>query len=1070
MIRFIWNNWWRNKGRFILLLVGALIVSTGLSYLVGVTQSNNGTIVDELQNRWKSSYHIVVRPPGTRSVTEELNLLEPNYQSGLSGGISLDQYNQIKKMSDIDIAAPIAMVGFVNNDMVIDKVAVREPGVYRLNIKDDTDTGAGIETDDGSLYFTVGGWQPVGLGKEYGTMRYDGELPLSYGSEVMLAGIDPDAESDLVGLKEAMITDTNSEYFHKDDNSEKLVIDTDITETAIPVIISNKEFVESKRTFTISKLDLPFSSEEQAATMEKVKENGGEVYLDKQEGTKVESFTYTTQDVHKNLVNEILSPSEDQMDIDLQKIIGFKASPVEYKPVTSPFSDRWPFAYEVKPYTIPEDVSIAETEAYRPVTMFGAEFKDFPRVKLNIKGVFDPRKLNISKDPLTELPMETYFPSKSNWVLDQNENPVNPPMEMKPLNNPYGFLTKPPLMLTTLDAAAEIMGEKPISSIRIKVRGVDQLNDESEALLNKVANSIEKETGLITDVTLGSSPQPALTHIPGLKGKDSLGWVEQPWIKLGSSMSIFKEAKVGLSGVIASVILVAIVYVFSSNLIMMFTRQKEFAVLLSIGWRPSQLSKLLFLEATLIGVFVSVISWIILGYFYFTSDITTSLTRFSLIGLFGLLIYLLGTIIPAHLVKKIKPYETMKSGEITHTGRRWIPTRTIWSMSLNSFISKWKRSILSVISIALPTSLFVIFLFITFRLKGVMYATWLGEYVAMEVSSLHYIAMGVALLIAILTTTEIIWQNVSERKPEIALLKSIGWHDRHIRLLVLLEGAFSGLFAGIIGVLLALVFVWNTYDQFPTDQLPFFLLSIVIPVLTGMVGALFPARKAVKILPYQALGGSAEHSKQTEKRLKVALGTLGVVLFIGLLSVLGQAVPEVKNVATDKEKTEDVVGTAGETTEVFKFNNQNEQESENTQAQNSFDKKMESAWKVIQLDEEFEDLVTLKYSLGESKEGSNESTELIKVDSRMLYPKGDRNDGSVLAKVNSYTLLDEEGNVYQPTDTIVTEKKNWNGIYLKPGGEIDFTLVFEIPKNKQKLMLQGMHSFFPGELLVEIRN
>jgi hypothetical protein len=1069
MIRFIWKNWWRNKGRFILLIVGALIVSTGLSYLVGVTQSNNGTIVDELQNRWKSSYHIVVRPPGSRSVTEVLNLLEPNYQSGLSGGISIDQYNQIKAMSDIDIAAPIAMIGFVNNDMVVNKVAVREPGVYRLNIRDESNTGAGIDTENGSLYFTVGGWEPVGVGREYGTIQYNDVLPLSYGSEVMLAGIDPDAESKLVGLNEAMVHDSFSEYFDIDDKSEKVKIVTDITETSIPVIISNKEFVESKRTFTISKLDLPFLSEEQASTMEMVKENGGEAFLDKQEGTKIESFTYTTQEVHKNLISEILSPSENQMELDLQKIIGFKASPVEYKPVTSPFSDRWPFAYEVKPYTIPENVSIAETEAYRPVTLFGDEFKDFPRIKLNIKGVFDPSQLNISKDPLTELPMETYFPSKSNWVLDKNEIPVNPPKEMKPLNNPYGFLTKPPLMLTTIEAAANIMGEKPISSIRIKVKGVDQLNDASEERLNEVADTIEKETGLITDVTLGSSPQPALTHIPGLKGRDSLGWVEQPWIKLGSSMSIFKEAKVGLSGVIASVILVAIVYVFSSNLIMMFTRQKEFAVLLSIGWRPKQLSKLLFLEATILGVFVSVVSWIILGYFYFANEITTSLTRFFLIGLFGLLIYLLGTIIPAQLVRNIKPYETMRSGEIAHIGKRWIPSRAIWSMSLNSFISKWKRSTLSVISIALPTSLFVIFLFITFRLKGVMYATWLGEYVAMEVSSLHYIAMGVALLIAILTTTEIIWQNVSERQPEIALLKSIGWQNRNIRQLVLLEGAFSGLFAGMIGVLLAFLFVWKTYDQPPTDQLPFFLLSIVIPVLTGMIGALFPAHKAVKTLPYQALGGSAEHSMKTEKRLKVALGTLGIVLFIGLLSVLGQAVPEVERVASDTE--EPIDRTNGKTTDVFKSNNRNEQEPESSHTQKSLEKKMESAWKVIQLDEEFEelDLVTLKYTLAESKEGEKASTEKIKVNSKILYTKASENDGSILAKVNSYTLLDENGNIYQPTEIIVTVKKDWNGVYLKPGGEIGFSLVFEIPENKEKLVLQGVHSFLPGNLLVEIK-
>jgi len=77
MLKFIWNSWWRNKERFILLLVGVLIVSTGLSYLIGTTQANNGTVVDELQKRWGSSYDIVVRPEGSRSVTEDLKLLEP---------------------------------------------------------------------------------------------------------------------------------------------------------------------------------------------------------------------------------------------------------------------------------------------------------------------------------------------------------------------------------------------------------------------------------------------------------------------------------------------------------------------------------------------------------------------------------------------------------------------------------------------------------------------------------------------------------------------------------------------------------------------------------------------------------------------------------------------------------------------------------------------------------------------------------------------------------------------------------------------------------------------------------
>ncbi|MFP3541818.1 hypothetical protein, partial [Pseudomonas sp. SIMBA_044] len=75
----IWNNWWRHPERFILLVIGMLTISSTLSYFVGVTESSNGTTEDILQKRWKAAYHIVVRPEGSRSVTEQDGLLEPNY-------------------------------------------------------------------------------------------------------------------------------------------------------------------------------------------------------------------------------------------------------------------------------------------------------------------------------------------------------------------------------------------------------------------------------------------------------------------------------------------------------------------------------------------------------------------------------------------------------------------------------------------------------------------------------------------------------------------------------------------------------------------------------------------------------------------------------------------------------------------------------------------------------------------------------------------------------------------------------------------------------------------------------
>lgn len=1075
MFRFIWNSWWRNKERLILLILGVLIISTGLSYLVGITQATNGTITNELQKRWKSSYHIVVRPPGSRSVTEDKKLLEPNYLSGLEGGITLEQYEKIKSMDNIDVAAPIAMMGYVYNSVQLDRLNITEPGVYRLKVTEKTNTGVDTNSTTSNVYFTVGKWELKGSGKEYGIAQFDGRL--GFGTEEMLAGIDPESESSLVGINQAMVEGKNSRFFTDVDKTTEENVDG-LTDFHIPVIVSNQEFVDGKIIYSVEKLNLPFEPSEQAAIMEKVKQNGGQKYLEEMDGKVVEKREFTTKEAHKKIMKQLSEGFHDGNDTF--HWMAYKPSPVSYRPVTSPFPERWPFSYEIQPYELPKDSPLSVDHSYRPVNLFSEDSSEWKRLKLDFKGIFDPSKLSISKDPLTELPMETYFPSKAQWVIDKENQPVNPPTEMKPLNNPYGFLTKPPLILTTIDAATKALGEKPISAIRVKVSGVEKLTDESEQKLQKVANDIERETGLITDITLGSSPQPALTHIPGIEGKESLGWVQQPWIKLGSSSTIFQETKVGFSGVIVSVILVAIVYVFSSNLIMMFSRKREFAVLLSLGWRPNRLSRLLFIEATILGATVSVISWLILGFFLLTNNIETSGWRIFLIGIFGLVIYWLGMIIPAVLVKRIKPYEAMKHGEISKQYKRITRAQSIVGMTFNYLVTMWKRTILSVVSIAFPTSLLIFFLFVTFRLRGIMYATWLGQFVAMEVGTMHYIAMGVALLIAILTTTEIIWQNVSERQSEIAVLKALGWQNKNIRLLVLLEGGLSGLMAGIIGLDLAFVIIWHMYGQFPSEELFFLCVTLLIPIITGIIAAVLPAERAVKIQPYQGLQGNVSNSKKVEKRFKYVFGIAGGGLIVAVLTLLILSLPDNKehNIAGNRLPSKENQ-TVGKVTEVFNSLD-DKQEKSVSKNKNKVEKIKESAWitgklgEQIALDRDGADIFIFgkigKQSSGVKKDKVENKIISIPITFERKVVRNELSSGTKMEYgPSTYKLIDGDGNEYSVKDMKTIENKGWTGFYIKSPGIASVLLTYEIPKDADNLILVMKDNSFAGDIVVEVK-
>jgi hypothetical protein len=935
VIRFIWQNWWRRKERFVLLIVGAFIVSAGLTYLIGLSETNKGTIVDTLQKRWSASYDIVVRPEGTRSVTEEKKLLEPNYLSGLSGGISVEQYEAIKDIPGVEVAAPIAMIGYAIYDVNFNTVELPKEGIYRRTTTTTVNNGIGEEIVSHNSYFPNNVWDIANKGPEYGVGAPHTDLMVT--GETLLAGIDPEQEAKLVGLDRAIIDLGTSRYFK---DTDTYYFNESNKYHEFPIIVNQEAFAETLVDITFERLNVSINKDNANEIMEDVKEAGGVSYLDTIEGEVTDAFSFTGVEAFETFVSRMTGVDwktgelkESESDAYSENVTGivYKPSPLEYREISSPYADRWPYSYQVIPFQNGEDTVgvYRNMQSFREPKLMADEYLDLPQIKPNWIGFYDAGSLAISKDPASELPMETYRPATAEFVMDSEGNPVNPPKKLKPIGDRYSFLTDPPGMLTTIEAAEKLLGDKPISAIRIKVSGIVDIGDESQAILEQVAREIESKTGLITDITLGSSPQLALTYVPGLNDKSDIGWLQQPWVNIGSSISIFRETKVGFSGVVASVIVVAIVYVWASGIVNLLARRKEFAVLLSIGWRPSQLSRLLFLESTIIGLFVALISWMMLGFVYVSGDATISINRFLWTGLFGLIVYVLGSIIPMMLTRNISPYEAMRTGEISGNSKRMFQAKGINRMAFNHFIGKWKRSFLSVISIALPTALLAVFLYITFRLKGIMYASLLGEYVALEIGPTHYVAIIVSLVIAILTTAEIMWQNVSERSEEISLLQAIGWKRWSIRRLILAEGIFSGLFAAVIGLTVAFLMMWGLYGNFPKDEIWFILATGLIPVVIGFIGTIFPAERAVRINPSQGMGGNISNQKAVEKRLKWVLISTSVLLVGTLLVTMVKVAPKIERAHTGVEVEQAFSPTEGgveEMTEPHQISNHKEKD------------------------------------------------------------------------------------------------------------------------------------------------
>jgi ABC-type antimicrobial peptide transport system permease subunit len=102
--------------------------------------------------------------------------------------------------------------------------------------------------------------------------------------------------------------------------------------------------------------------------------------------------------------------------------------------------------------------------------------------------------------------------------------------------------------------------------------------------------------------------------------------------------------------------------------------------------------------------------------------------------------------------------------------------------------------------------------------------------------------------------------SVLERTREIGVLRALGWRRRQVVGMTLREALVLGLIGGTTGILLGLIFAWavnqipvirGMMDPIYTPEL--FLLAIVVALVTGVLGGLYPAWRATRMQPIEAL-------------------------------------------------------------------------------------------------------------------------------------------------------------------------------------------------------------------------
>jgi putative ABC transport system permease protein len=119
---------------------------------------------------------------------------------------------------------------------------------------------------------------------------------------------------------------------------------------------------------------------------------------------------------------------------------------------------------------------------------------------------------------------------------------------------------------------------------------------------------------------------------------------------------------------------------------------------------------------------------------------------------------------------------------------------------------------------------------------------------------------GIALFVGGIGTMNMMLTTVTERTKEIGLRKAVGARDRDILLQILVESVSLTTFGGLIGILLSLGAAKIANQVFASSSvikvlvnLQVMALAALVAFVVGIVFGLYPARKASRLLPVDAL-------------------------------------------------------------------------------------------------------------------------------------------------------------------------------------------------------------------------
>jgi ABC-type antimicrobial peptide transport system permease subunit len=670
---------------------------------------------------------------------------------------------------------------------------------------------------------------------------------IQFAFPMLIAGIDPKAEARLSGVEEAM---TSGRYLQAGDEPREYKPDRDL---AAPVLAADVPGIDLTLDAVVRRLPHPAGAAVYRAggdrrAFRRAVTRGG--------GTTVAARHVTSGQAYAALLKEMRG------SVALDAL--WSASPIRYarvgdrhlvaQPVVS---DPWVWG-AVRGIT-----GTGEGFVNAPLTSHDLGFRRLdqhiaslipgvtgnqPAAALRLVGTFDPQRL-AGAASAEQAPLDP-FGAPDASAADAATLAALGPQGLAPDGNMAGYLTPPPTLLTTLSARSlfanptafsgqEEQQARPISVVRVRVKGVSGPDEASRERIRLVAQRITDKTGLQVDVTAGSSPTPVRVDLPASRlGRPAVA-LREAWTKKGVALTILSAVDRKSVILFSLVLLVCVLFCLNATSAAVRSRATELGVLACVGWPRRRLFAYLLTEVGLVGLTAGVAGALVSLPVGVALGLPVSATRALIaVPIAGALAMLAGTA-PAIRAARSDPLEAVRPRvRATRSARS---AQSIPGLAVVNLLRVPGRTVLGALSLGVGIFAFTLLLAASIAFRGAVVGTILGDAVAVQVRGADYVAVGCILVLGMVSVADVLFLNLRDRSAELATLRATGWREHHLLRLVAVEGLGLGAVGGLGGAALGLIAAGAFTQQWTTTMTLLAVAAAVLGMAIAAVASLAPA-------------------------------------------------------------------------------------------------------------------------------------------------------------------------------------------------------------------------------------